>query len=355
MQADVLGADGFEAVRADWDRLAALDPRATPFLSTDWAAAWLAGWEPLGTAWIVCVSDASGVLRGIVPLVLHQRSGARVLGMLGKEPGDYWDVLAAEADRPAVAAAAAIELVRRGRSWDLGVLNCLQPGSPTPGALAAGGLHVLRRRPVASPRIALPGDFDAYLRMLPPKHRSNLRKHLRRLDEGEVERRVVVEDADIRATMERWRELRLRRWNAATRDINPEHEQDSFNRFMTEAACAMVPAGSAALWEFLHDGVVAGVYLNFHDERAFYWYLGGFDPDLARLGLGKIAIGAGIRESIAAGRATFDFTRGSDRYKYWYGAEDEPLQSLVVGHGGIRSRAAVTAARLVLARRADEG
>ena len=354
MQVDVLGAGDFADVRADWDRLAGADPSATPFLSTAWVAAWLDHWEPRGEVWILRVTDA-GVVRGIVPLAMHRRSGARVLGMLGKEPGDYWDVLAADDDRPAVATAAALELARRGHAWDLGVMSCMQPGSPTPGALAAGGLRVLHRRSVPSPRIVLPGDFDAYLQGLPPKHRSNLRKHLRRLDGGEVERRIVTEATDIRATMERWRELRRRRWDAATRDITPEHEQDSFNRFMTAAASAMVPAGSATLWEFLHGGVVAGVYLNFQDERSFYWYLGGFDPDLAQLGLGKIAIGAAIRESIAAGRATFDFTRGADRYKYWYGATDALLPSLVVGHRGARSRAAVAGARAVLARRGDEG
>jgi CelD/BcsL family acetyltransferase involved in cellulose biosynthesis len=350
VQVDVVGADGFADVRADWGRLARLDPRATPFLSAEWAAAWLADWEPRGDVWIMRVADA-GEVRGLVPLVVHRRSGARVLGMLGKEPGDYWDVVASEADRPAVATAAALELGRRRSGWDLGILNCLEPDSPTPGALAAGGLRLLHRRAVPSPRIALPASFDAYLASLPAKHRSNLRKHLRKLDGGEVRRRIVTAPDDIRSTMAGWRELRRRRWNAATRDINPEHEQDSFNRFMTEVACTMVPAGTATLWEFQHEDAVAGVYLNFQDERAFYWYLGGFDPDLARLGVGKIAIAAGIRESIDAGRATFDFTRGPDRYKYWYGAVDEPLQSLVVGHDGLRSRAAVAGARVLLARR----
>ncbi len=353
MQVDVLDADGFADVREDWTRLARLDPRATPFLSAEWAAAWLAHWESRGDVWIVRVAEA-GEVRGLMPLVLQRRWGARVLGMLGKEPGDYWDVLAAEADRAAVATAAALELRRRRRAWDLCIVNCLEPGSPTADALAAGGLRVLHRRAVASPRIALPDSFDAYLSALPAKHRSNLRKHLRKLDGGEVQRRIVTEPDDIRATMERWRDLRSRRWNAAARDINPEHERDFFNRFMTEAACAMVPAGTATLWEFVHDDAIAGVYLNFQDERAFYWYLGGFDPEFARLGVGKIAIGAGIRESIDAGRASFDFTRGSDPYKYWYGAADEPLQSLVAGHEGRRSRAALAGVRALLARRGDE-
>ena len=350
MDVEVLGAGDFAGLRDEWAAVARRDRRATPFLSAEWVAAWLESWEPRGEAWIVCVRDG-GSLRGIAPLVVTQRAGMRVIGMLGKEPGDYWDVLAAEADRPAVAAAVAEELLRRSGRWDIAGLTCLEPDSPTADAFGAAGLRVVRRRPIPSPCIALPGTFEDYLASLPGKHRSNLRKHLRKLDGGEVELRAVSAPDEIREAMARWRDLRSRQWRAAGREINPTHEEDGFSRFMTAVALSLVPAGAATLWEFRHEGRVAGVYLNFHDDRAFYWYLGGFDPDLARVGLGKIAIGVGIRDSIAAGRTAFDFTRGPEPYKYWYGAADRELQSLLVGHGGVRSRLALAAAAAVLARR----
>lgn len=353
MDVEILGAGDFAGLRDDWAALAAGDPRATPFLGAEWAAAWLEHWEPRAEAWIVCVRDA-GVVRGIAPLVLTRRAGARVIGMLGKEPGDYWDVLAAEADRPAVVAATAEELLRRRGQWDIAGLNCLEPDSPTAAALSAAGMRVVRRRPIPSPCIALPDTFEDYLSSLPNKHRSNLRKHLRKLDGGEVELRAVTAPDDIREAMARWRDLRSRQWRAAGREINPTHEEDGFARFMTAVALSLVPAGTATLWEFQYEGRVAGVYLNFHDDRAFYWYLGGFDPDLARVGVGKIAIGAGIRQSIEAGRTAFDFTRGPEPYKYWYGAVDRELQSLLAGHDGVRSRLALAGARAVLARRARE-
>jgi hypothetical protein len=75
-----------------------------------------------------------------------------------------------------------------------------------------------------------------------------------------------------------------------------------------------------------------------------------FDPDCTRLGLGKIAIAASIRGSVAAGRRLYDFTRGA-AYKYWYGAVDRPLPSVVIGHPAVRSRFALAAARLLSAYR----
>jgi CelD/BcsL family acetyltransferase involved in cellulose biosynthesis len=89
---------------------------------------------------------------------------------------------------------------------------------------------------------------------------------------------------------------------------------------------------------------VIGAYLNFFDAEAYNWYLGGFDPAHAALGLGKIAIGHGIRTSIEAGRRRYDFGRGAEDYKYWYGAEDRLLAARVVGSRRLRSRGALRAA-----------
>lgn len=352
MDVDVIAGDALAEIEGDWAELVARDASATPFQGPAWAGAWLQRWEDPGEAWIVRVRSGGRVV-GLVPLTVSRRHGARVLGMLGKEPGDYWDVVAAEPDRAAVAQAAAGELQRRRADWDLGILSCLQPGSPTVAALGAGGLRVRSRVPVRSPHIALPDDFDAYLAALPNKHRSNLRRHLRKLDGGDVQLRRVTDAAEIPAAMDRWRDLRSRQWRAAGREINALHEEASFTAFMSAVACSMVPLGSASLWEFVHADRVAGVYLNFHDDRAFYWYLGGFEPELSALGVGKIAIAAGIRESIAAGRTSFDFTRGTESYKYWYGAVDRELGSILVGHDGVRSRLAMAAARGVLALRSD--
>ena len=150
--------------------------------------------------------------------------------------------------------------------------------------------------------------------------------------------------------MRTWRELRARQWRAMNKRLSPEHEEERFYVFMVEAARRLIDRNLAVLWEFSHKGRVAGIYLNFADASSFYWYLGGFEPQLSALGLGKIAIGATLRESIAAGRLRYDFTRGEDLYKYWYGAQDRLLASVVIGHGRARSRLALGAAR-VLSRR----
>jgi CelD/BcsL family acetyltransferase involved in cellulose biosynthesis len=344
MQAELLDRDALTAVWGDWEILHRNDPLATPFTAPGWAQAWLRSWAPAACPWVVAVRDAGRTV-GIAPLVLRQSRGLRMLQPLGKEPGDYWDVLAEPHVREAVVALVAAELLRRRDAWDAFVVSCLPHDSPTPGLFARGGLRMVERSAIPCPSIPLPATFEEYLASLRGSRRSNLRQHLRRLDSGELELRELRDPADLPITIREFHRLRILQWQSAGKRLTDQQTTARFRDFMLDATTRLVPAGQALVWEFRHDGRLVGVYVNFVDDDAFYWYLGGFDPEAARLGLGKIAVGVGIRSSIAAGRRYFDFTRGGEPYKYWYGARDRLVSSLVIGHDGLRSRIALTAAR----------
>jgi CelD/BcsL family acetyltransferase involved in cellulose biosynthesis len=334
----------------DWEALYAADVRATPFLSPGWARAWMRHWAPDSRPWLLRAREGPQVV-GLAALSVGGPRPVRTLRMLGKEPGDYWDVLALPAVRAEVADAIARALVARRGSWDACVLSCLTPGSPLAPALAASaGLRVLTRTPVPCPRLELPATFDAYLAGLSRGRRGNLRRHLRRLD-GELELREVHDEHELPSVMDRWQDLRTRQWRAFDKPLTAEHASRRFRDFMLAAVRNLLPSGQALVWEFRHRGEVVGVYVNLVDDRAFYWYLGGFDPSVAALGIGKIAIAEGIRSSIEQGRRFYDFTRGAEAYKYWYGARDTQAASLVVGHASLRSRAALAAAGVITARR----
>ena len=351
MRTELVSGAEVEAVLDEWAAVHRADPHATPFVSPGWARAWIHHWAPRARPWVLLVRDGSR-LAGVAPFTLQRFGPLRLLGMLGKDPGDYWDVIAAPADRAAASAAVARELVRRRHEWDAGILSCLIPDLPTAGAFSAAGLRIINRPAVACPAITLPATWDAYLAMLPSGRRGNLRKHLRRLDEGAVQLREVRDSGELPSALARWQELRETQWDARGRALDPAHRTDRFRDFLLEAVQALVPLGQALVWEFRVEGQTAGMYVNFVDARSFYWYLGGFDPAHARLGIGKIAIAAGIRQSIQCGRVRYDFTRGHEPYKYWYGATDRAAPSVVIGSSRARSRAVLAGASAENARRA---
>jgi CelD/BcsL family acetyltransferase involved in cellulose biosynthesis len=331
-----------DELASEWEELYKADPSATPFVSPGWALAWIRHLGRKAQPWLVTIRE-EGHLVGLAPLALECRRSLRIVKPLGKEPGDYWDVLALPEHREAVGRLVASELSRREREWDVFFLDG-QPGDSATGALAGErSLRVHARSPTPCPRITLPGDFEDYLRLLPATHRANVRRHIRRLDAGEVELREVRDVDALDTAIARWHELHLKRWRSLAEPIDPTHLTGAFRAFVLDAMQALVPRDLANVWEFHSGGEVVGVYLNLIDESTFYWYLGGFEPRCARLGIGKMSIAHGIRWSIETGRQYMDLTRGGESFKYYFGATNRDCPSAVVANERLRSRSAFAA------------
>ena len=111
---------------------------------------------------------------------------------------------------------------------------------------------------------------------------------------------------------------------------------------MRDLVLELVPQGLAQVWEFRHDGEVVGVEVNLIDATRYYSWMGAYEPDAPRTsGLGKLAIGESIRQSIDAGRSYYDLMVGDEDYKYSYGATDRYCRWMMVGNGRPASRAAL--------------
>ena len=334
-----------DELQAGWEALFAADPQVTPYASWGWSRAWWRHFAEDAQPWVL-TAHSDGELVGLVPLVIHRRGPFRIVRALGRDPGDYWDMLALPGAHAAVATAAARELVRRRRQWDLVDVGRIPPESPLTDALTGPGLTSQRLVRTPCPTIDLAPSFDEYLAGLPTARRTNFRRRLRHLDEGELELTEVDAVEEIPAAVDRWQAMRVRQWREMGKQLAPMHASRRMRDFMVDLLEWLVPAGLALIWEFHREGELVGSFVNFVDEGAFYQYLGGFEPRLARLGIGKIATCHGIRTSIEAGRRRYDFMVGEEEYKYQYGAVARYATSVIVSGAGPRSRAAVGLQRL---------
>jgi len=265
----------------DWEAVFAADPCATPFVSPAWARLWWKYWGRGARPWIVLAREGERAV-GIAPLILRRHGPFRVLRILGGEPGDYWDVLSLPDHRSAFWSALFRELADRAGEWDLLLLDALSPGAEA-GVVPdeRSPLRIRQRKPVRCPAIELPDSFEQYLASLRKKRRSDLARHLKRL-EGDLELRELRGESELRRAIEYWHEVRTRQWEASGRTMYKLQTTERFRRFIGDVVAALVPAGMASLWEFRWQGEVAGVDLNFHDARTFYGYLGGYEPKLDR-------------------------------------------------------------------------
>jgi CelD/BcsL family acetyltransferase involved in cellulose biosynthesis len=324
-----------------WEALHRADPLSSPFTSPGWVQATWRHYGDGARPWVLAVSDEDRLV-ALAPLAIRRQGGVQIAGPLAESLSDYWDVIASPEARAPALAALGRELRRRaGRDWDELRVTHLPGASATAVEFGRSGTPRAADSGYPCPGVELPVTWDEYLRSLPGRRRSNLVRHLRRLEDGTVVLRPVQNPNEISAAVTRWHELRIAQWREQGRALHPLQGTDRYRCFVTDALADLIPGGRALLWEMTVDGELAGSYLNFVDAGTYYWYLGGYVPQHSALGLGKIAIGEGIRMSIAAGRARYDFMIGAEPYKYWYGARDDRgVQGVTVRSRSLRSLAA---------------
>lgn len=330
---------------AEWKDLFSQDHSATPFMSAEWAHAWWPHWADGAEPWIVTVRDR-GSLVGLAPMVLRRRGPFRTLVELGRQPGNYWDILAVPERRSEVTAAVLAQVVRSSHDWDALVLGALEPGSLTTAALRNSELRVQTRPPTPYPAMVLPDTFDEYLGRFSRSTRKNLRKHLRRVDDGPLEVERVTDPGELPELAARWRELRVNWWRARGRSINPEHAAPRTRAFMADVLPLLVRSGLAEVDRWHMDRRLVGVHICLADQRRTYTWMDGWDPSAEALGIGKVAALLKIRSSVQRGCELFDFMVGAEPYKHQLGAENRACDWIMLSGDSPRSRAALLTARV---------
>lgn len=81
------------------------------------------------------------------------------------------------------------------------------------------------------------------------------------------------------------------------------------------------------------EGAVAGVLYGFFWKDTFAAYQWGWDSTWDRHSMGSVLAYQAIRFAAAHGARTFDFLRGTEQYKYRFGAVDRRDRTWLVPHG----------------------
>lgn len=174
-----------------------------------------------------------------------------------------------------------------------------------------------------APAVVLPTDWISYVSSLKKKHRDELKRKLKRLDQAQPEYQFGVSPTD--QTLADF--VRLHRLS----DSAKQH-------FMTDTMAAffgqLATATHDGAWQWRYAFVVlAGVrvaavayFLRPHD--AFLLYNSGYDPAHRQQGVGFCLVARLLQFAIEQHSTRFDFLRGSERYKYELGGVDQQLYRL---------------------------
>ena len=304
-----------EALRRDWLELAARHRGSSYFQTPDWVLAW---WRTIASrppTRVAAWRAPSGRLEAIVALSrdrerLHRRLpvAAPVWANAGSGAGsaDHCGWLV-PSERSEVVAAWLAEAI--GGSGLL--VRSVDPASP--GALPTGARVV---NATACPRVAVPlapgpgGPSSSFVRQL--------RRFTRRLGREGISFEWVPPGSVDEPLLDALFDLHAR-GRADRPGGSFGIDQLSLHRALAGAAG---PGRGPAAVLARRGEAIAGVLYGFWWGDTFAAYQSGWDREYARHGLGNVLVLHALEIAADMGARTFDFLRGTEPYKYRFGARD---------------------------------
>jgi CelD/BcsL family acetyltransferase involved in cellulose biosynthesis len=307
------------AIESDWDRLSEL--AGNPFLSWEWASAWLRLVSGDGTPAVQRCLDPDGRTVGILPLFVKRERGLHVQRFIGSGPADELAPLCAADDRAAVARAFARALAD-GHGWDL----CLAERMPVADGWAQP-LAGRRLRRELSPELELTtSDWDEFLAGRSANFRQQVRKFERRLtrDHG-LSYRLVDDPATLEPDMDTLFRLHDARWGEQTTAFTA-----GLRPFHLEVAAAALEKGWLRMWFAELEGRPAAVWYGFRMGGSDWFYQQGRDPAWERSSVGFVLTAHTLRDAVQAGIRRYRFLVGGEEYKSRFTTSAPELETVAV-------------------------
>ena len=183
----------------------------------------------------------------------------------------------------------------------------------------AGRRHTLVRLSPC-PTARLLGSIEEFYLSLSKNFRSQIRRQRRKVLQAENTAFRRYESHNTEAFVEAL--IRLNRARLAAKGEASSLEDERFCQFMYDATDYMAQTGRAWLDAVESDGRIIGAALNFIHGRTVSYYMGGFESGDSGLSPTNALFATVIERAIQEDFEKYDFLRGSEPYKYRWGATD---------------------------------
>jgi len=262
-----------------------------------------------------------GRLVGLVPWFVYTAgsSPTRTVLFLGTGISDVLDGLL-DPECEGLIAGAVFQHLARARWWDVCELQQLPERSAllTPEVPGAWDHETTVQDPC--PVLTLPASGEDLASCLPPQRLARLKYYQQRASKIGPVQLDQAEENNFPELFEALFRLHRARW--ASQGLPGVLQEDALHQFHQEVAWGFLRTGVLRLYGLRIGGNLVASLYGFQAKGRTYYYLGGFDPNLARVSPGAILIGHAVREAVREGSTEFDFLRGREPYKYWWGARD---------------------------------
>jgi len=296
-------------IEPEWSTFARAIDSSTIFQLPNWLLTW---WRHFGNGQLhVVVFRDLDKVAGIVPCFLHDWNGKRQMTLIGSGISDYLEPPIAKEHCSAIINHLQAHL-RADRSWEICDWQDLCVETP----LKKFASSVVEDTDCYA--VPLVGTFEEFWQARSQNLRRNVRRYRQKAESrGALEFDVSAQpDAEV---VQALIQLHAARWQ---KHGEPGMiEANGTAAFIQDIACKFASSGMLRIFSLRFDTRVAAVILGFEYANTLFGYLSAFDPRYEELGLGRLLIYDSLRYSFERGYTKWDFLRGNEPYKQWWGAQ----------------------------------
>lgn len=328
-----------DCLQNEWRSLFDTGITKVPFLRPEYLKTW---WQTRGGGeWpeeaellLICAREGDQLV-GIAPCFVSEKDGKRLLLLLGSiEISDYLDLLVRpqHLDEFAEGLLGYIKntLAPAFKLSGFDLYNVLEQ-SPSLAALQqaaqVNGLPCAISPITRAPYIQLSGDYEEYLSRLDKKQRHEIRRKMRRMLELPTPSEWYIANDTDKLDVEIEDFLTLMAYDPEKQAFLTPKMKEQMRLSMKEA----FQAGILQLAFFTIGDEKAAAYFNFDFGNRIYVYNSGINPAFFEHSPGWVLLAHLLKWSNENGRFEFDFMRGTEDYKYKFGALDRQVMHIQIG------------------------
>jgi CelD/BcsL family acetyltransferase involved in cellulose biosynthesis len=308
---------GLIALQREWSDLLDEVEVSSPFHFPEWLITW---WSHFGSGRLHVLTFRTNRLIAVVPCFLHEWSGRMQLTLLGSGISDYLEPPILSRCTNAVLDALSTHLTEL-RDWDVLNWQDLSASSPLREMNLGSECELKFESDTGCSLVSLHGSFEEFWGTRPGHLRQNTRR-----DRAKAERKAalafeVIERAD-NEILETVFNLHTARWQKQGLPgmVEANHSKD----FLMQAAVALSARDMLRVSVLRIEQKIGAALLLLKRNATLYNYLTAFDPTYADLGLGRSLLFESFRYAFQHGYAEWDFLRGDEPYKRWWGGGSVP-------------------------------
>jgi CelD/BcsL family acetyltransferase involved in cellulose biosynthesis len=305
-------------IYSKWLSLYNQDISCTPFQSPDWIISWCRYFVK-GSIHLIKISTDDNLVC-IAPCYIYYGGGRRELKFLGSGNTDYMYLLIKKGYEEKISSLFYDYIFSVKNKFDEVFLQNIPPAEMN----VKLKKFYIETEPY--PVLYLPKDFNTYLSKISRNFINNIKRNLRQLEETGELTFQTAEENELDEYLDQLFDLHGKSWNE--RDAPGVFGDKETRNFHKTAVENLHRNNSVKLFRLTLDRKPIALLYMLVKDKTYYYYISGFSPEYKKYSPGSVILYKIIEEAFRLGIRKIDFLKGSEAYKYRWGAVDTHVYTL---------------------------